>query len=118
MEISSANIIEVDENRYQILPSAKDIKLNANEYINILSLEDVSIADNGTYICLVAKHGFTSLTFKSATVFITEGKPLSQNPYLLYEYVSRSKFPSAFQDLWLFIQKMLLRLSDTLGHFL
>ena len=78
-EISeSANIINVDENRYQILVSAQNIKLKANEYINILTLEDVSLQDNGTYICLVAKNGFTSLTFKSATVFVTSGN--------IYEY--------------------------------
>ena len=74
-EISeNANIINVDENRYQILVSAQNIKLKANEYVNILTLEDVSLQDNGTYICLVAKNGFTSLTFKSATVFVTSGK--------------------------------------------
>merc|ERR1712029_328159 len=73
-EISeNANIINVDENRYQILVSAQNIKLKANEYVNILTLEDVSLQDNGTYICLVAKNGFTSLTFKSATVFVTSG---------------------------------------------
>jgi len=77
-EISeSANIINVDENRYQILVSAQNIKLKANEYINILTLEDVSLQDNGTYICLVAKNGFTSLTFKSATVFVTSGRVAS-----------------------------------------
>ena len=91
-EISeNANIINVDENRYQILVSAQNIKLKANEYVNILTLEDVSLQDNGTYICLVAKNGFTSLTFKSATVFVTSGN-------IIYEYGNGSNTLWEFMD--------------------
>ena len=70
---SEANILNVRDNRYQILPTAKDIKVNKDEYVNILSLDDVTEADNGTYICFVAKNGLNSLTFKSATVFVIPG---------------------------------------------
>ena len=70
---SEANILNVRDNRYQILPTAKDIKVNKDEYVNILSLDDVTEADNGTYICFVAKNGLNSLTFKSATVFVIQG---------------------------------------------
>ena len=70
---SEANILNVRDNRYQILPTAKDIKVNKDEYVNILSLDGVTEADNGTYICFVAKNGLNSLTFKSATVFVTQG---------------------------------------------
>ena len=52
---SEANILNVRDNRYQILPTAKDIKVNKDEYVNILSLDGVTEADNGTYICFVAK---------------------------------------------------------------
>ena len=98
-EISeNANIINVDENRYQILVSAQNIKLKANEYVNILTLEDVSLQDNGTYICLVAKNGFTSLTFKSATVFVTSGN-------IIYEYGNGSNTLWEFMD-FSFIPKL------------
>jgi len=73
---SEANILNVRDNRYQILPTAKDIKVNKDEYVNILSLDSVTEADNGTYICFVAKNGLNSLTFKSATVFVTQGQPI------------------------------------------
>ena len=65
--------MNVRDNRYQILPTAKDIKVNKDAYVNILSLDDVTEADNGTYICFVAKNGLNSLTFKSATVFVMPG---------------------------------------------
>ena len=69
------------DNRYQILPTAKDIRISDNEYINILSLDHVTEADNGTYICFVAKNGLNSLTFKSATVFVLPGRPpININP--------------------------------------
>ena len=58
---------------YQILPTADDIKVNRNEYINILALTDVTEVDNGTYICFVAKNGLNSLTFKSASVHVVQG---------------------------------------------
>ena len=70
---AAANILNVKDNRYQILPTAEDIKVHSNEYINILALKEVTEAQNGTYICFVAKNGLTSLTFKSATVFIIQG---------------------------------------------
>ena len=73
MTSEAANILNVKDNRYQILPTADDIKVNSNEYINILALKEVTEAQNGTYICFVAKNGLTSLTFKSATVFIIQG---------------------------------------------
>jgi len=74
---SEANILNVRDNRYQILPTAKDIKVNKDAYVNILSLDDVTEADNGTYICFVAKNGLNSLTFKSATVFVMPGNQIS-----------------------------------------
>ncbi len=67
---SEANILNVRDNRYQILPTAKDIKVGQDEYINVLNLDFVTEQDNGTYICFVAKNGLNSLTFKSADVFI------------------------------------------------
>ena len=57
----------------KILPTAKDIKVNKDAYVDILSLDDVTEEDNGTYICFVAKNGLNSLTFKSATVFVMPG---------------------------------------------
>ena len=66
--------MNVRDNRYQILPTVKDIKVNKDSYVNILSLDDVTEEDNGTYICFVAKNGLNSLTFKSATVFVMPGK--------------------------------------------
>ena len=66
--------MNVRDNRYQILPTVKDIKVNKDAYVNILSLDDVTEKDNGTYICFVAKNGLNSLTFKSATVFVMPGK--------------------------------------------
>ena len=65
--------MNVRDNRYQILPTVKDIKVNKDSYVNILSLDDVTDEDNGTYICFVAKNGLNSLTFKSATVFVMPG---------------------------------------------
>ena len=65
--------MNVRDNRYQILPTVKDIKVNKDSYVNILSLDDVTEEDNGTYICFVAKNGLNSLTFKSATVFVMPG---------------------------------------------
>ena len=65
--------MNVRDNRYQILPTAKDIKVNKDAFVNILSLDDVTEEDNGTYICFVAKNGLNSLTFKSATVFVMPG---------------------------------------------
>ena len=70
---SEANILNVRDNRYQILPTVKDIKVNKDAYVNILFLDDVTEVDNGTYICFVAKNGLNSLTFKSATVFVMPG---------------------------------------------
>ena len=70
----AGNILNVKNQHYQILPTAKDVKVSQNEFINVLELENVSEADNGTYICFVAKNGINSLTFKSATVFIISGK--------------------------------------------
>ena len=70
---SEANILNVKDNRYQILPTAQDVKVDNSEYINILSLFDVTMAENGTYICFVAKNGLNSLTFKAATVYVVQG---------------------------------------------
>lgn len=68
------NILNVRDDRYKILPTAKDIKINQGEYINILTLENVDLQDNGTYFCFVTKNGLNSLTFKSATVFVMPSK--------------------------------------------
>jgi hypothetical protein len=70
---SEANIVKVKGNRYQILPTAKDLKVSIDEYINVLALEDVTEADNGTYICFVANNDLNSLTFKSAQLHIISG---------------------------------------------
>ena len=83
---SETSILSVRDNRYQILPTAKDIRVNKDEYINILSLDEVTEADNGTYICFVAKNGLNSLTFKSATVFILPGIVFA------YRHYQRSAF--------------------------
>ena len=85
---SETSILSVRDNRYQILPTAKDIRVNKDEYINILSLDEVTEADNGTYICFVAKNGLNSLTFKSATVFILPGIVFANRHY------QRSAFPT------------------------
>ena len=79
--------MNVRDNRYQILPTAKDIKVNKDAYVNILSLDDVTEDDNGTYICFVAKNGLNSLTFKSATVFVMPGN-IYLTPCLTQQAVS------------------------------
>ena len=79
--------MNVRDNRYQILPTVKDIKVNKDSYVNILSLDDVTEEDNGTYICFVAKNGLNSLTFKSATVFVMPGNI----HYILYNTVLEPK---------------------------
>ena len=63
----------MNDKSYQILATADDIKVNRNEYINILALKYVTEGDNGTYICFVAKNGLNSLTFKSASVHVVQG---------------------------------------------
>ena len=70
---ANINVLNMKDKSYQILPTADDIKVNRNEYINILALTDVTEVDNGTYICFVAKNGLNSLTFKSASVHVVRG---------------------------------------------
>ena len=70
---ANINVLNMKDKSYQILPTADDIKVNRNEYINILALTDVTEVDNGTYICFVAKNGLNSLTFKSASVHVVQG---------------------------------------------
>lgn len=74
---SQANILNVTDISYQILPTSNDIKVSKDEYVNILHLEDVSQADNGTYICFVAKNGLDSLSFKAATLYVMSPKILN-----------------------------------------
>ena len=70
---ANINVLNMKDKSYQILPTAEDIKVNRNEYINILALTDVTEVDDGTYICFVAKNGLNSLTFKSASVHVVQG---------------------------------------------
>ncbi len=78
-EASGQDTLRVRHERYRILHTMQDVEVGANEYLNKLTIRDVTSKDSGLYICFVTNSGFRNTTYKSMTLSVVKDHVVNNN---------------------------------------